>query len=74
MYIFGGVNRDDDCNRTSELYQLWLAVPPLQELCWRSVLDLVDKKENNVEEKLKILQDLGVPRTLLTRLGSLPAG
>lgn len=65
MYIFGGVTCLEDRVRTSAVYKIWLKMPPLLELCWKTVLSHIPNIHTVSKEYLGIL---GIPRHLVDRL------
>eukprot|EP00794_Sanderia_malayensis_P015664 gene15664-17244_t len=65
MLIFGGVIALHPQQRTSDLHEIWLDVPPLLKLCLNYVIQRIGYKTNNLYE---ILTMLGIPPRLLDRM------
>ena len=67
MYIYGGVTQLEDRVRTSAVYKLWLEphIPPLLELCWKTILSHIPDVYDVPREHLL---RLGIPRHLIDRL------
>ena len=74
--VFGGVNRissnqmDTDV-RTNDIYEVWLEVPPLQELAWLSFVHHSDPLLLVTSSRLQLAQ-LGIPTRYLNRLTLTP--
>lgn len=70
--IFGGVNRitnnQMDTNvRTNDLYEVWVQVPPLQELAWMSLVHFAECSSLTRCSRLELAEQ-GVPTKFLNRL------
>ena len=75
MYLFGGVNKKSNL-RTKRLYRIWLSPPPLKELAWRRMQQII-RHENGLDKNelinKKILNFYDLPRNIIERHTDLDA-
>lgn len=65
MFIFGGVTSIGENKRTSNLYSVWLTIPPLKELAWLAVQHYAPNLSSIPKEKLL---ECGIPVSCLERI------
>lgn len=65
MVIYGGVTKIDT-KRTSEVFGIWLRIPPLRELAWRHITKSSSSKISSLPPAR--LHEMGIPADLTQRL------
>jgi hypothetical protein len=70
--IFGGVyrimaNQMDTNVRTNDLHEVWLEIPPLEELAWNAVVSSIDSGKLRSCSRSQ-LAELGIPSKIINRL------
>ena len=65
MYVFGGIERigENQDERTNNVLRMWLVIPSLEKLCWKSLCDTIPQDQRLDTERLA---NVGVPKYLLT--------